>query len=378
MGFPRRDRRTDAARLAVSTMAWHSAGSDVTKIVPQAVERRIRACPTGASAASPLRVRRDAWPQRFHDLAYPRAPAHRIRAFRLAAKRPEASCAIGDALRNPHPRIDGFRSGLRRAPARARPLTAFRGAAQRNAGTAPKGNPPCLRKTGPGDDTSSGRECSTRPAPGKCGQSPDDAPTFAAGSRPDRVPPHGLSSGGRRANRTCPRPFKPRHRSTEPATRFRNESRTSRDARGRSSMRQTPAGRADHSAPATHRADRPGGTEMKAMMTGTDGTTSRDQTRKARSAVGIALILALSLWLPPGAVQGQVVYNQTTKLIGNLGINRGTVSSIDQDRIHSQAFQARRQQQRRIHPRKHHLGCAHADNTSTAPRVELYSTARPQ
>ena len=35
MGFPRRDRRTDAARLAVSTMAWHSAGSDVTKIVPQ-------------------------------------------------------------------------------------------------------------------------------------------------------------------------------------------------------------------------------------------------------------------------------------------------------------------------------------------------------
>ena len=58
---------------------------------------RFRACPTGASATSALRIRRDARPRRIRRLACPHAPAHRIRAFawrRNAPKRrPQQRCA---------------------------------------------------------------------------------------------------------------------------------------------------------------------------------------------------------------------------------------------------------------------------------------------
>ena len=90
-------------------------------------KRRIRACPTGASAANPLRVRRDAWPQRF--LAYPPAPAHRIRAFawrRNTPKRPRRAMRFA----TPPPRNTPLRIGAPHARARAGALDPLRGGAQ--------------------------------------------------------------------------------------------------------------------------------------------------------------------------------------------------------------------------------------------------------
>ena len=122
MGFPRRDRRTDAARLAVSTMAWHSAGSDVTKIVPQRGNdafgpvRQARAqqtrCVSGAthgrsvSSASHTRPRLN--------IGYGRSPG---------GETPRSVRGERCASQPRHPGTHLFGSGLRtRAHARARSI----------------------------------------------------------------------------------------------------------------------------------------------------------------------------------------------------------------------------------------------------------------
>ena len=109
MGFPRRDRRTDAARLAVSTMAWHSAGSDVTKIVPQrgndafGPARQARAqrarCVSGGSDGRDV-----------SSSSHPGAHLHIGHGPSPVGETPRS--VISDALRNTHPRTHLFGPGV--------------------------------------------------------------------------------------------------------------------------------------------------------------------------------------------------------------------------------------------------------------------------
>ena len=149
MGFPRRDRRTDAARLAVSTMAWHSAGSDVTKIVPQA----------GNEAAGPARQARvqqalcvsgGTHDRSVSTTSHTRARLHIGYGPSPGGETPRSVVRDRRCAAQPTPTNRRLQIGTASAPARARPLTAFRGAAQRNAGTAPKGKPTLPSKDRPG------------------------------------------------------------------------------------------------------------------------------------------------------------------------------------------------------------------------------------
>ena len=125
MGFPRRDRRTDAARLAVSTMAWHSAGSDVTKIVQQ----------RGIDAFGPVRQARAQQTRCVSGATHGRSvsshtrPRLHIGYGRSPGGETEASAA-SDALRNPPPRNTPLRIGTPHARARAGAVDPLRGGAQ--------------------------------------------------------------------------------------------------------------------------------------------------------------------------------------------------------------------------------------------------------
>ena len=130
MGFPRRDRRTDAAAARGldhgMALGWFGCHQDRTA----AWNRRIQACPTGASAAKPVRVRRDAGPQRCLGLACPPAPEHRIRAFawrRNTPKRPRRAMRFATPPPREHTSSDRDSA---HAGACARALDPLRGGAQ--------------------------------------------------------------------------------------------------------------------------------------------------------------------------------------------------------------------------------------------------------
>ena len=135
MGFPRRDRRTDAARLAVSTMAWHSAGSDVTKIVPQ----------RGNDAFGPVRQARAQQTRSVSGATHGRSVSSASHARpRLhigygcspGGETPRSVRGERCASQPPHPGTHLFGSGLRtRARARGR-STQRRGTTSRSARSA--------------------------------------------------------------------------------------------------------------------------------------------------------------------------------------------------------------------------------------------------
>ena len=128
MGFPRRDRRTDAARLAVSTMAWHSAGSDVTKIVPQRGNDAFWPAPQARAPRAPC-VSGGTPSPGVSSSSHPRA---RLRAgYGPSPVGETPRSVVNQRCASQHPRTNRpRRTGTPCAHTRARPLDPLRGRAQ--------------------------------------------------------------------------------------------------------------------------------------------------------------------------------------------------------------------------------------------------------